>query len=178
MGLASVFGIASARGGFVDVHSQPGTETTFAVYLLQATPASRNEADTTDTARSGAGLRVLSVDDDAGVRMMSREVLHALDFAVVETSDGYQALTVFRQDPDSFYLVMSDMVMQRIGGVELLSATRELKPDQPFPLVTGYDRHNVLAGLEDAANCVVLSKPFDVGELSRTLLELVTASHQ
>ena len=62
--------------------------------------------------------------------------------------------------------------------MELLSAARELKPGQPFLLVTGYDRHNVLAGVEDAANCVVVSKPFDVGELSRTLLALVAASHQ
>ena len=139
---------------------------------------SASEADTSDTARSGAGLRVLLVDDDAGVRMMSREVLQALDFAVVEASDGYQALTIFRQDPDAFDLVMSDVVMPRIGGVELLSAARELKPGQPFLLVTGYDRHNVLAGVEDAANCVVVSKPFDVGELSRTLLALVAASHQ
>ena len=178
LGLASVFGIVSAHGGFVDVHSQPGTETTFAVYLPQATPVSAGEADTSDTARSGAGLRVLLVDDDAGVRMMSREVLQALDFAVIEASDGYQALTIFQQDPDAFDLVMSDVVMPRIGGVELLSAARELKPGQPFLLVTGYDRHNVLAGVEDAANCVVVSKPFDVGELSRTLLALVAASHQ
>jgi two-component system, cell cycle sensor histidine kinase and response regulator CckA len=109
--------------------------------------------------RAGAGASVLVVDDEAAVRRFAARVLEREGYAVVEASDGMEALEVVRMDGVSIEVVVSDIVMPRLNGVELMQALSESHPNLPVILMSGYATA-ALTELGIAAPCSILAKPF------------------
>ena len=117
---------------------------------------------------TAAGTSVLVVDDEAAVRRFAARVLEAENYVVIQASDGMEALELIRQGGTSFLVVVSDIVMPRLNGVELMQALSVSHPDLPVILMSGYAT-SALAELGIAAPCAILSKPF----LAERLLEEV-----
>jgi CheY-like chemotaxis protein len=109
-------------------------------------------------ARAGAGACVLVVDDETAVRRFACRVLQREGYEVVEAGDGAEALELLRTR-NSFAVVVSDIVMPRVNGVELLQALAVSRPDLPVILMSGYAT-SALAELGIAAPCGILPKPF------------------
>src|SRR5262249_55369896 len=82
--------------------------------------------------------RILIVDDDAAVRQICMRVLRSAGYDTHEASDGAAALDFVRESPEKPHLVLSDIVMPRMNGVQLLEAFSVLHPRLPVPLMTGY----------------------------------------
>jgi two-component system, cell cycle sensor histidine kinase and response regulator CckA len=114
--------------------------------------------------RVGAGAFVLIVDDEAAVRRFATRVLQREGYQVSEATDGVEALEVVRLQVMSFALVVSDIVMPRLNGVELLQALAVSHPDLPVILMSGYAT-SALAELGIAAPCSILTKPFPAERL-------------
>jgi two-component system, cell cycle sensor histidine kinase and response regulator CckA len=129
---------------------------------------------TTDESSSAAALRavsgilVLVVDDEIAVRRFAARVLEREGYGVVEAKDGVEALELISQDGLSVEVVVSDIVMPRLNGVELMEALATSRPDLPVILMSGYAT-GALAELGIAAPCAILPKPFP----SERLLEEV-----
>jgi DNA-binding NtrC family response regulator len=114
------------------------------------------------------GTFILVVDDEAAVRRFAMRVLEGEGYVVIEARDGVEALEVIRQGGTSFEVVVSDIVMPRLNGVELMQALLTSHPGLPVILISGYATA-VLAELGIAAPCAILPKPFP----SERLLEEV-----
>jgi two-component system cell cycle sensor histidine kinase/response regulator CckA len=110
-------------------------------------------------ARADSGLSVLVVDDEAAVRRFACRVLERAGYGVFEAIDGVEALELIRGQTVALEIVVSDIVMPRMNGVELMQALSVSQPDLPVILMSAYAT-SALAELGIATPCSVLPKPF------------------
>ena len=138
LGLSVVYGILKGCGGAVTVRSEPGVGSFFSVYL----PASVNTAEVTvDNARPipGGKDRILFVDDEEILVEMSKEMFEDLGYQTTVTTESTKALELFRSRPDQFDLVITDMTMSAMTGIDLSKEILKLRPDIPIILCTGFN---------------------------------------
>ncbi|MCP5150843.1 MAG: PAS domain S-box protein [Ectothiorhodospiraceae bacterium] len=175
LGLAMVFGAVQHHGGAIEVESERGRGTEMHVYLPLTTDPGTRDAPTPARGHVGRGETVLVVDDDDAVRAMTCEMLSGRNYRVLEARDGLDALARLAAPESRVDLTVSDVVMPKMGGVELLEAVRASAPSHPMVLVTGYDRHRVLDNRDEIPRCRVLAKPFDCDELCASIEALLAA---
>ena len=113
--------------------------------------------------RAGPASSVLVVDDEGAVRRFAMRVLEREGYSVFEARDGLEALELLEQG-QLFDVVVSDIVMPRLNGVELMQALSTSRPDLPVILMSGYAT-GALAELGIAAPCAILPKPFPAERL-------------
>jgi CheY-like chemotaxis protein len=116
----------------------------------------------------GLGRAILVVDDDEAVRALAKWVIEKVGHPVVTARDGDEALRVFQADPGRFRLVLLDLTMPRMGGLETMQKMRVLKPDQRIVIVTGHGE-NVLSGDVQEGDVGFLQKPFSPDRLRAML---------
>jgi two-component system, cell cycle sensor histidine kinase and response regulator CckA len=109
--------------------------------------------------RAGGGASILVVDDETAVRRFAARVLQREGYVVVEATDGVEALELVQVQGISVEVVVSDIVMPRLNGVELMQALSLSHPLLPFILMSGYATA-ALSELGIVAPCSVLPKPF------------------
>lgn len=168
LGLATVFGVVKQSGGHVLVTSTPGRGTTFQVLLPRLDEElDRVPAPESDVVRH-ADSRVLLVEDDAAVRAITRRILEKAGYVVLEADSGREALNVVGQNQGLIDLVVSDVVMPNIGGVELQKRLKEHYPDLKVILMSGYSAAEVHAEIRETG-AAFLSKPFTPDALLRSV---------
>jgi DNA-binding NtrC family response regulator len=118
-----------------------------------------NQSPSQDQASAGELARILIVDDEPTVRRLTARVLEGEGYQVSEAVDGLEALDIVRSNGSELGVVISDIVMPRLNGVELLQNITTVHPDLPVILMSGYGTGR-LKDLGIAAPCAVLHKPF------------------
>jgi two-component system, cell cycle sensor histidine kinase and response regulator CckA len=174
LGLAAVLGIVRGHRGAIRVDSRPGAGTTFRI-LLPAVPGG-SEAMATPAAAApqwrGRG-RVLIVDDEDAVRQVTAAALRRLGFTPEQAVDGQEGVEKFRQDPAAYVLVILDLTMPRMDGVEAHRQMRALRPDLKAVLMSGFNRHDAVDRFTGQGLSGFVQKPFEletlVAELRRVL---------
>ena len=174
LGLSVVHGIASSHGARISVDAEPGVGTTFEILW----PAAGSEPGTLEVEPEqsftpGKG-RILVVDDEPAIARMIRRALARMGYDVVETTKSPEALAAFRSHPDLFDLVLTDQTMPHLTGVDLIAKIREVRPDIPVILMTGYSE---TVGPERAAELGVggfLMKPVTSGELGEAIARVLS----
>ncbi|HKB56832.1 MAG TPA: response regulator, partial [Lacunisphaera sp.] len=138
LGLSAVHGIMKSHDGAVTVYSQPGEGTTFHLYF----PAQDAEADkVVDPAIEvprGRGESVLFVDDEKPLALLGRAMLEELGYTVTICNNPTEALSIVREKPAKFALVITDLTMPVMTGADLAVQLREIRTDLPVILTTGY----------------------------------------
>lgn len=114
--------------------------------------------------RSGVGVSVLVVDDETAVRRFAVRVLQREGYEVLEAADGLEALEMLRAGKVTVDLIVSDIVMPRMNGVELMQAVTESDPEIPVVLMSGYATA-ALSELGIATPCSIVPKPFPAERL-------------
>jgi DNA-binding NtrC family response regulator len=114
--------------------------------------------------RGGAGVSVLVVDDETAVRRFAVRVLQRDGFDVLEATDGAEALELVRSQKASIDAIVTDIVMPRLNGVELMQAVSVSHPHLPVILMSGYATA-ALSELGIASPCSILTKPFPAERL-------------
>jgi len=173
LGLSVVHGIIKSHSGAILVESEPGRGTTFQIYLPAARPAARKESSPPAPAiPHGHGERILFVDDEPIVGRSTEELLKRLGYAVTRCGQSEEALARFRLTPQDFDLIITDWAMPGMSGTELVSAMKEVRPDIPMLLMSGF----VGALVEETAKMMgigeVLVKPVNP-ELLAQAVDLV-----
>jgi len=145
LGLSQVFGIIEKHEGHIDVHSAIEQGTTFDLYLpaLMAKHIPKIEPDLPVLVR-GAGQTILVAEDEPVTRQALMEGLTLLNYQVVCTADGLEALNYLRENPGGVDLVLSDVVMPEMGGIALLRAIRSSGWTAPVIFMTGHPLQNEL----------------------------------
>ncbi len=108
---------------------------------------------------------ILIVDDEPAVRAMAAKMLAPTGLATVTAIDGVDAVAHFEADPDRFSLVLLDLTMPRLGGVETFEAIRRIRPQVPIVLMSGYAEEEASARFVGRGLAGFLQKPFTPSEL-------------
>jgi CheY-like chemotaxis protein len=160
-----VHGVMENHDGAVTVVSQPGQGTEFYLYF----PASAGEASTPARADApaarGCGESILVVDDEEVLVRMISGALVALGYQVEATGDPAVALDWVRADPQRFALLLTDQTMPGLTGLALVRMVRQIRPDLPVILMTGYGGSALTGGIQAAGIRLVLDKPMSIREL-------------
>lgn len=177
LGLSVVLGLVQAHGGALTVASPPGQGSIFRVYLPISTEEipSLPERAVQAPEHEGGGTLLL-VDDDEMLLESACALLDLLGFTVLTAQDGIEALEVFRQHQTEIRCVLTDLTMPRLDGWGLLSALRQLDPNLPVILASGYDKTQVLGGTHSDRPQAFLSKPFSLEQLRDALGQALVAS--
>jgi nitrogen-specific signal transduction histidine kinase/CheY-like chemotaxis protein len=176
LGLATVYGIVKQHSGFILVESEPGSGSTFRIFIPVSVGAAPSEVPTALSSNvpvRGGRETVLLADDHEGQREMAQSVLAAQGYRILLANDGEEAVRVFRANHDRIALVVLDVIMPWKSGSEVFMAIRELNPAVPIMFATGYS--NELATLADLAQrgVTILQKPYSPSVLCRRVRELL-----
>jgi CheY-like chemotaxis protein len=178
LGLAMVHGFVHQSEGALEVESEPGEGTTFTIYLpvaeKQATAAAREE--TRDLAARGE--TILLAEDDQAVRHLAETMLSDLGYTVLSAPDGFDALEIEAEHDGSIDLLLTDVVMPLLGGIELATAFRETRPGGKVLLMSGYPAHGEFKRIDKPDNVTLLQKPLEPNVLARAIRDTLDETAQ
>jgi CheY-like chemotaxis protein len=172
LGLATAYGIVKQSGGDIRVASEVGVGTTFTVFLprlvggpeaalvARAAPPSKPATET-----------LLLVEDEPAVRRLTRRILEVRGYHVIEAKDGHEALAAARSHIGPIHLLLTDVVMPRMRGPDLVHRLSALRPETRVVFMSGYMDQSLLSngGEEPPA---FLQKPFTADALAAKLREV------
>ena len=168
LGLAVVRGIIKSHDGAVTVYSEPGKGTQFHLYF----PVVEGVAERPSAPRApikGEGQRILYLDDEQALVLLARRLLERLGYKVSAFSDAAQALAAFEAAPDQFDLVLSDLSMPGINGLDVARRVLQIRPDMPVLLASGYVRNEDVELARSIGVREVIWKPTTMNEMGELL---------
>ena len=163
LGLSQIHGFAAQAGGFADIQSTEGQGTTVALVLPQVDKPVRAESKDDRPSPLPKGLKVLLVEDNLQVRDFARDLLVDIGCEVSTAASGEEALNLI--DSEGVELVLTDIVMPGMSGVELAGRLRDTHPHLPVLLATGYSDEVV----DRRSRHPVIAKPYGPRELSEAI---------
>jgi PAS domain S-box-containing protein len=177
LGLAVVHGILQAHDGAVVVQSQLGRGTTFHLYFPAelAAPAAPVPAGPA-AMPAGAGQHILLVDDEPALAQAANLSLARMGYRVTSVCSAAEALKTFHQQPSAVDLVLTDLTMPGMNGIDLASALHEVRPELPIILASGFGGLRTAHFARGPGHRAVLQKPFSTEALVRTVHQLLERS--
>ena len=172
LGLATVYGVVKQSGGFIYVESAPGKGATFEIYLPQVLQsAQKPEAPAKPLVIQRGSETILVVEDEADVRELTCEFLRVSGYSVLQAQNGVEALDVCSRHAGQIQLVLSDMVMPKMGGAELAAKIRTAHPDTKVVLMSGYSDYSNGPRGQISPQTLILQKPFSRPSLVEKIRE-------
>jgi len=177
LGLATVYGIVKQSGGFICLRSEIGVGTSFDIYL----PALSAEegASYQETAQAAAETfggprlidmagrgRILFIEDEESLRAIAAQLLRTRGYEVEEAADGEEAYAILQAQPNSFDLIISDVVMPGITGPALIQQSKDLLGTARVIFISGYAERDLAEAIEEDREISFLPKPFTVSQLA------------
>ena len=173
LGLAVVDGIVKQSGGWVDVESEVDAGTTFRIFL-PATDHHAGDARVTGEASHARGTEtVLLVEDEAAVRDMTQTALQRFGYTVLAAANGEEALRTLAESQTEFDLLLTDVVMPDMSGLELAERVRRQYPAVAVVFMSGYTSDSILREGVEAGETNFVQKPFSTAALAGKLRQVL-----
>jgi two-component system cell cycle sensor histidine kinase/response regulator CckA len=175
LGLATVFGIVKQAEGHIYAESEVGRGTTFHVLLPHVEgPADPERATPASSAHSPRGTEtILLVEDEPQVRELNVTALKGLGYRVLEAVDGHDALRTAAEATEPIHILVSDVIMPRLGGRELAQRVRATRPEIRILFASGYAKDVIAQDGIVEPGIHLLSKPFSPQDLAFRVRELL-----
>ena len=179
MGLPSVKGIIRSLNGRLLVTSRPGYGSTFRILIPAAETNQERLRSEAATAVSPAGRpikNILLVDDEPALRKLGQIMLEKLGYSLVTATDGQEAVEYYRAHPGEVDLVITDLTMPRLDGIEAARQILMIDSGARIILMTGYSENDISSRMETSRLVGVLLKPFRVDDLKRLMESALLSS--
>jgi CheY-like chemotaxis protein len=175
LGLSMVYGLARQQGGMVQAESEPGVGTSVHIFFpAHSEPSRPVQSPSVVSAATKGEETILLVEDEEMLRDVGRAVLEQHGYKVLVAGDGQEALELFLAREAPIDLIISDVVMPRLGGVELYHAIREAGGGVRFLLASGYPGRQVPSGSDLDQHVPFIKKPWRMGELLEKVREVLS----
>ncbi len=176
LGLSVSHGIVKSHHGAIDVSSSPGVGSTFHVYLptVEMPAEAKPPSDRGELPKGHE--RILFVDDEAALIQVGKKILSLLGYLVVTRTDPREARDLFQQDPKAFDLVITDLTMPHLTGLELATELRRSRPDVPIILCSGTEIPSDVASGQSLPCLDVLQKPYSRRDLALVVRQALDRS--
>ena len=171
LGLATVYGIVKQSRGDIGVYSEPGMGTTFKIYLPAVNKASASPSSASSATLTKGEGTILLVEDEAPLRTLTAETLRRLGYTVLQAGNGLEAIAVSDAHAGAIDILITDIVMPRMGGPELVEQLRQKRMSVRVIFMSGYTEAAALENLKLGADAVLLTKPFSTEMLARRVSE-------
>lgn len=175
LGLSMVYGIVKQHRGHINVYSEPGRGTTFKFYLPVAAGSVSEDAGVAGrTVAAGGNETVLVADDEEALRNLSREVLEALGYSVIIAENGEEAVSLYKEHSNSIHLLLLDVVMPNLGGLEVYQSISNDGEAPPVIFMTGYSSEILDSSKADElglSHLPVIQKPYTLDQLGKIVRE-------
>lgn len=165
LGLSIVYGIVKQHNGFLELQSKLGKGTTFRIYFPLIEEKAQESPGIARLLAMGENQTVLVADDDLQVRSVINIILNKSGYRVIEAENGEAAVQQFRKNPDGIDLLVLDIVMPRMNGLDAYEEIRKLRPDVKVIFISGYTADVIDqkgAGYEDLN---IVAKPISPNNL-------------
>jgi PAS domain S-box-containing protein len=171
LGLSTVHGIINDCGGHIHCESQPGQGTVFIIYLPKAASKIEQSEIRPDLPRGNE--HILIVDDEPAIAKLEQRLLEHLGYRVTALTDSRKALDIFKISPDAFDLLLTDMTMPVLTGEELAKAVKDIRPDFPVILCTGFSKKVSGSRLSEMDVDEICMKPVLQSKLAASIRKLL-----
>lgn len=167
LGLSQVYGIVKQHNGYIDVKTEPGKGAVFYIYLPEVLePAAPIVGKPEAAMPRGEGETILVAEDDGKVRDLFRSVLESLGYKVLDAENGVEALKLYEARRDDIKLVITDMVMPEMSGVELSRTLKQKDPSLKVIGVSGYPTRMQVKEMRSAGIVDWIPKPFKLQSIA------------
>jgi CheY-like chemotaxis protein len=173
LGLATVHGIIRQSGGDIRLESEPDKGTTFTIWLPRTEEVPAKEPIELVLEAPPGRETILVVEDAEPVRVLVRDALEDAGYRVIEASNGKEALERISQNPEPIHLMLTDVVMPKMGGRTLATQVASLHPETKILFMTGYVGDSVNGKYHPLGRRPSISKPFTPEELARKVREVL-----
>ncbi len=178
LGLAQTYGIVGQNNGRISFESEVDRGTTFTIDFPAeaAQPSKAAYTSAPESAPQGSMERILVVEDDPTLLELTGEILETLGYQPICAADGAEALEIVAETDDPIHLVLSDVAMPGMGGVELAVGLQRCNPTIPIVLMSGYAPDPMGGGFSSENLAAWLQKPFSVNALATTLAGILSGN--
>ncbi len=172
LGLSMVYGIVKNHDGVISVSSEPEKGTTFTIYLPLLDIHEELEGKKKEIIPTGTG-RILFVDDEESIASIGKEMLTSLGYAVDVRFSSVDALYAFRANPNRFDLVITDMTMPNMTGVDLAQEMLKIRSEMPIILTTGFSELINEKKAKEMGIKKLIMKPVSLNNLAQAVKQLI-----
>jgi PAS domain S-box-containing protein len=173
LGLSMVYGLVKQQGGSVEVYTEKEHGTTVKLYFPLVQERAVREHDTPPRGVTGGTETILLVEDEEPIRRAARRVLEKHGYTVLLAADGEEALALYPQHQDEIDLVISDVVMPRLGGIKFYEALRQQGRTPKILFTSGYTDRDVQHSGPLDPSVPFLHKPWTVSELLEKIRDVL-----
>lgn len=173
LGLASVYGIVKAHGGYIDVASRKAVGTQFTVYFPATWQKVSNTVKNINKKPKKSGT-ILLVDDEEDILQIGAKVLQKFDYKVLEAKNGPEAIELYAENKDKIDLIILDLVMPDMNGREVYDRLKDINPDVRVLLCSGYSIEGRAKEIIDRGCDDFIQKPFTYKKLTEKLDEILS----
>jgi two-component system, cell cycle sensor histidine kinase and response regulator CckA len=175
LGLATIYGIVRQAGGHIWLYSEPRHGSTFKLYFPRVDEAADAEASPEPSITPPSSATILVVEDEEHVRDMLEKLISRAGFDVIMVTNGPDALAVEASHPAPIDVLISDVVMPAMSGIELAEEMAERRPDIGIILLSGYTAETLDLEQATRRGARFITKPVASGDLRRTIAEVLAA---
>lgn len=174
LGLSMVYGIVTQSGGYIRVSSQKNHGSTFSIYLPEVEAAPETKAlKAVAPALNGGSETILVVEDEDVVRKLIYEILKVSGYRILEARDGDEAVQLAKNEQNHIHMVITDIVMPRMNGSELVKKLKMIKPQLRVLYMSGHLDDAIVQHGSSESQSAFLQKPFTTSGLSTKVRELL-----